>query len=244
MHTTLQTFKKFKQNDQGTDWVVGDINGEFSLLLKGLKAIRFNPAVDRLFATGNLTGKSPFPGRISPNLYALQWLVKPWFHTVAGEMEQRVRLALTDMEVFSSAHEAVQERGFDELVMLDEAAQIQWQTAYRQLPWLIQVTTPRGEALVSPNQLSFKGDVISQPWIEQHLYFKRNSLLMSWLAQATWDKHAEHARSGLFYRVYCGRVLSPQPQHGLHVAMNGLFGEQPCIRLSSLTESTIHCLHY
>ncbi len=75
------TIKRFEQNVAGTDYVVSDIHGEFAQLVAGLRALRFNPRLDRVFSVGDLVDR----GINSPA--ALQWLDQPWFHPVLGNHE-------------------------------------------------------------------------------------------------------------------------------------------------------------
>ena len=70
--------QSFPKNDVGRDIVVGDIHGYFSILQTALEEINFDPQFDRLFALGDLVDRGPH----SPA--ALEWLRKPWFHSVIG----------------------------------------------------------------------------------------------------------------------------------------------------------------
>lgn len=51
--------KKFDRNLAGRDFVVGDIHGAYDLVIQGMKAARFNPTCDRLFAVGDLIDRGP-----------------------------------------------------------------------------------------------------------------------------------------------------------------------------------------
>lgn len=74
--------KHFKKNILGRDFVVGDIHGCFQLFEEKLKEINFNPEVDRMFSVGDLIDRGPESHR------ALEFLSKPWFHSVRGNHEQ------------------------------------------------------------------------------------------------------------------------------------------------------------
>lgn len=73
--------QRFKKNEQGRDYIVGDIHGNFSFLEKELARIRFNEVKDRLFSVGDLVDRGP------ESEVALDWLAKPWFHAVRGNHE-------------------------------------------------------------------------------------------------------------------------------------------------------------
>lgn len=74
--------KHFSKNTQGSDFIVGDIHGHFSVFEEKLKEINFNPEVDRMFSVGDLVDRGPESHR------CLEFLAKPWFHPVLGNHEQ------------------------------------------------------------------------------------------------------------------------------------------------------------
>lgn len=73
--------KSFDLNIVGSDYVVGDIHGCFSLLEKKLKEINFNTEVDRLFCVGDLIDRGEENERV------LDFLKYPWFHSITGNHE-------------------------------------------------------------------------------------------------------------------------------------------------------------
>lgn len=75
---TFASHTHYARNTLGRDIVVGDIHGHFEVLEQALDAIQFDPTCDRLFALGDLVDRGPN----SPA--ALEWLQKPWFHSVIG----------------------------------------------------------------------------------------------------------------------------------------------------------------
>ncbi len=76
-----QRVRHFPPNEGGRDFVVGDIHGEFSRVQEALDALRFDPQVDRLFCTGDLIDRGPCSSAV------LEWLNRPWFHSVRGNHE-------------------------------------------------------------------------------------------------------------------------------------------------------------
>lgn len=70
--------KFFSVNTEGSDYIVGDIHGCYSLLHKELANINFNHEVDRLFCVGDLVDRG------LESIDALDILSKPWFHSVLG----------------------------------------------------------------------------------------------------------------------------------------------------------------
>jgi serine/threonine protein phosphatase 1 len=73
----------FERNTRGVDWTVGDIHGHFDMLEGKLKAVGFNPDVDRLIATGDLINRGPYS-------YQAKHYIEnePWFYSVLGNHEQ------------------------------------------------------------------------------------------------------------------------------------------------------------
>ena len=74
----------FPPNEQGRDFVVGDVHGHFKLLAKALDNLEFNTEIDRIFSVGDLIDRGPDSEDV------LNWLGKPWFHAVRGNHEQMV----------------------------------------------------------------------------------------------------------------------------------------------------------
>jgi serine/threonine protein phosphatase 1 len=80
MHRTAS----FPPNEQGRDFVVGDVHGHFELLATALDKLDFNTEIDRVFSVGDLIDRGPDSENV------LHWLAKPWFHAVRGNHEQMV----------------------------------------------------------------------------------------------------------------------------------------------------------
>lgn len=74
-------FKFFSKNQQGRDFVVGDLHGMFSVFESQLEKVNFNPDVDRVFSVGDLIDRGPESHRV------LEFLDKPWFHSIKGNHE-------------------------------------------------------------------------------------------------------------------------------------------------------------
>ncbi|SFG37564.1 metallophosphoesterase [Neptunomonas qingdaonensis] len=68
-------------NNSGTDYFVGDLHGEHSLLHQTLSRIGFDYKKDRLFAVGDLIDRGP------DSASCLGLSLKPWFFSVIGNHE-------------------------------------------------------------------------------------------------------------------------------------------------------------
>lgn len=73
--------KTVPRNQAGRDFVMGDIHGEFDLLVNGLDEVCFDPMQDRLFSVGDLIDRGP------KSLECLQLIREPWFFAVVGNHE-------------------------------------------------------------------------------------------------------------------------------------------------------------
>ena len=72
-------------NEQGRDFVVGDVHGCFRTLERGLREVQFDADSDRLFGVGDLVDRGP------NSADALVWLEER-FHAVAlGNHERAIR---------------------------------------------------------------------------------------------------------------------------------------------------------
>lgn len=72
----------FSKNEQGRDFFVGDIHGEYRKLMSLLKEINFDFTVDRLFATGDLIDRG------EDSFGCLKLSNEKWFFSVLGNHEQ------------------------------------------------------------------------------------------------------------------------------------------------------------
>jgi len=89
----MKELQTFEANQTGTDYVVGDIHGCYSLLMKRLKEIGFNKSKDRLFSVGDLVDRGPE----SFNCLSLPY--EPWFFAVRGNHELLMHDALNGGDV-------------------------------------------------------------------------------------------------------------------------------------------------
>lgn len=77
-------YRKFEQNENGQDYIVGDIHGCFSDLEQVMENVGFDKSVDRMFSVGDLTDRGPESRR------AMDFLREPWFFSVMGNHEDMI----------------------------------------------------------------------------------------------------------------------------------------------------------
>lgn len=77
----MKLMKKFKKNNVGNDYIIGDIHAQYDKLIKQLQSINFNKNIDRLFAVGDLIDR----GGQSSKVVSL--LKENWFFSTMGNHE-------------------------------------------------------------------------------------------------------------------------------------------------------------
>lgn len=87
----MSASQHFPENNEGRDFVVGDIHGEFAMLAEALFKVGFNTKTDRLFSVGDLIDRGPLSEMAS------RFLAEPWFHPVRGNHEDLMIWAMDDI---------------------------------------------------------------------------------------------------------------------------------------------------
>lgn len=73
--------QRYGPNENGRDFVVGDLHGCYTVLMEHLEKVGFNPETDRLFSCGDLVDRG------KENHKILKLTDEPWFIPVAGNHE-------------------------------------------------------------------------------------------------------------------------------------------------------------
>ncbi|WDE05874.1 metallophosphoesterase [Thalassomonas viridans] len=89
-------YRELPLNTQGTDYFVGDIHGNYYLLLEQLKQVDFSLG-DRLIAVGDLIDRG------QDSALCLQLLKQPWFFSVLGNHEHMF-LQSSDVHIHGMEH--------------------------------------------------------------------------------------------------------------------------------------------
>lgn len=131
-------------NNVGRDFFVGDIHGRFDLLELAMKIADFDPVTDRIIAVGDLVDRGQYSHRV------LDWLQRPYFHSVRGNHEDMWLLFMEDDKLANK-------RGFVDTFKwffeLSEAERSEFKRLVEQLPYAITIgdigvchaNTPRGK---------------------------------------------------------------------------------------------------
>jgi len=80
----LNLLKRYEENTEGRDFVVGDLHGCYGLFMQLLDKISFDKERDRMFSVGDLGDRGP------DSLKCLALIREPWFKAVAGNHEQYI----------------------------------------------------------------------------------------------------------------------------------------------------------
>ena len=131
----LFPFKFFNKNPHGRDFVVGDLHGMFSLLESLLEKLDFDPDSDRVFSVGDLIDRGPESYRV------LEFLDKPWFHSIKGNHEMMLLEAKHKKTIY---HSWVKNNGGEWWQDIDQASQNEIRKRIQELPVAMEVTSESG----------------------------------------------------------------------------------------------------
>lgn len=139
MTTKHKAVQKFSLNEDGRDFVVGDIHGSYDLVIDAMRQAKFNPSKDRLFAVGDLIDRGPGSPRCA------KFLAQPYVHAVRGNHEDML-LELYEDGVPDEAVLPVVCRynGLNWWLAVAENTRQEILGAIRKLPLAIEVETRRG----------------------------------------------------------------------------------------------------
>lgn len=132
-----EIFKRFAKNQNGRDFVVGDIHGEFFILERKLRELEFDKRFDRLFAVGDLVDRGP---RSEEAVYYV--MQEPWFFSVKGNHEQMLIDAVN--QSYAEAQGLHFCNGGAWLYGLDSIEQKCIAAIFDDLPLAIEVETDKG----------------------------------------------------------------------------------------------------
>ena len=132
----LFPFKFFNKNPHGRDFVVGDLHGMFSLLESLLEKLDFDPDSDRVFSVGDLIDRGPESYRV------LEFLDKPWFHSIKGNHEMMLLEAKHKKTIY---HSWVKNNGGEWWQDIDQASQNEIRKRIQELPVAMEVTSESGK---------------------------------------------------------------------------------------------------
>lgn len=125
--------ERYKVNQFGTDYICGDVHGQFDELTLLLQMAGFDERTDRLYAVGDLVDRGP------KCLHLPDWLGKSWFHTVRGNHDQGMVVVTRTGEV----HEKYASEGGQWFLDLDQPLREVFAELACTMPFAIELETKR-----------------------------------------------------------------------------------------------------
>ncbi len=127
----MSKVQTFAANILGTDYICGDIHGMFELLEGTLEKLRFDPSKDRLFALGDLIDRGPQSSEV------IDYLEKPWFHSIMGNHEQLACVSLTSKDTASFGNWII--NGGDWIFDVEQSKWPLFYQAFMKMPLIIEL---------------------------------------------------------------------------------------------------------
>lgn len=188
--------KQFIINKTGTDYVVGDIHGCFSLLRAKLDEIGFDPTKDRLFSVGDLVDRGTESDKV------LEWLSKHWFHAVCGNHEQMIIDAFNGGD--NEIHQCAVNGGAWFFTMFEHEKDAIVE-AFNKLPIMIEVETPTGLVGIIHAQVSLNNWVTTKQAITTPGAFEEDVFENCIWGRTKINRMDETPIHGVT-KVYCGHT--------------------------------------
>lgn len=129
--------KNYSANEDGRDFIIGDLHGCYNELLTVMEREDFNTQVDRLFSVGDLIDRG------KESLLCLKLIQQPWFHPVIGNHEDMMIQSLCEdsggayINWMMNGGDWFGETVAQEVELLAEQVKLN-------VPYAITVATPRG----------------------------------------------------------------------------------------------------
>ncbi|MBK3780113.1 metallophosphoesterase [Paraburkholderia aspalathi] len=131
--------QRFEANQAGRDFVIGDVHGAYTSIIAAMRKVRFDPARDRIFSVGDLVDRGPESHRVR------QFLAQPYVKAIKGNHEDMlINLYANGAPDPKAIRFMVERNGLGWWLSVDEVEKQAILHAFRQLPIIIEVETPRG----------------------------------------------------------------------------------------------------
>lgn len=178
-------------NQTGRDFVVGDIHGCFTKLQSALDNVAFDTETDRLFAVGDLVDRGPESDEV------VDWLSKPWFHSVRGNHDQFV-VDYMEGPMDKGMYLLNGGKWFLDPGMTQDHRRYYYD-AIKKLPILIEVETRNGLVGI------VHADIAGDDWEDFKLHLEQYQMYAMWGRRRIQGKDDAGNVRGV-YRVYAGHT--------------------------------------
>jgi len=190
--------KHFDKNENGRDFVVGDIHGCFDLLRDKLKEISFDAKTDRLFSVGDLVDRG------EKSAECAKWLNKSWFHAVRGNHEQMA------IDYIPYAKDIYRRNGGQWFIDLPEYDQTLFKFVFERLPIAIEIETNNGLVGIIHAEQPFNSWTKLQERLSHNNGDNRFIIECCLWDRTRFEQQDKSVIDGI-YRVYCGHTPTNTP---------------------------------
>ena len=210
-------FKSYTANQQGRDFIIGDLHGMYEQLFEHLQAVNFDVEKDRCFSCGDLIDRGPDSEK------CLSLIREPWFFPVRGNHEETLIQTVRNPNSTTLA-DWVSNGGRWHL-MVSSAKMNQYASELEALPLLIEIERADGKRIAVchaeyPLPYWNPDEVSGDPGLHRPL---------QWSRRKCYDRD-ESVVSGIDY-IVCGHTIVDIP----FTLGNTLFIDTGCFKTNRLT---------
>lgn len=229
------------KNNEGRDFVCGDLHGSFSLLEDQLELVTFNPRLDRLFCVGDIIDRG------SGSSEALYYLNENWFYSIRGNHEQMLldwciepiagfrneafRFHMHNGGTWIADYLGVHIQQLADDILLDAPiterypALTHWVDLMQKLPFAIEIKSRQKKIGLVHAEIP---DSVKWPSLEAEL--NKTSVLYSLLYSRKYirsPKQKKYRIAGID-EIYCGHTIVDTPQKigNIHYIDTGAYSKQ------------------
>jgi len=186
---------KFESNSLGSDYVLGDLHGQYERFMILLSKLQFDYQNDRLFALGDLIDRGPDSEK------CLELLNEPWFYSIKGNHEDM--LSKTFLDEAKRPVWIANGGGWDSKLPQEKLAQ--YHEAASELPLVITIGS--GSARVNLLHAEFFG---TDQDLDAGNYSSKVTQQLLWGRQLITEPSKYRSLSQLS-KTYCGHSVVEKP---------------------------------
>jgi serine/threonine protein phosphatase 1 len=187
-NTPFSELIRFTKNTVGTDYVIGDIHGQYLRLMSLLEGREFNFEHDRLFCVGDLIDRGPDSAKV------IALLSETWFFSLLGNHEY---LMISSLKHNNSKHKMLWLKcGGEWIASSDPRLWAGWFEQISQLPLAIQLEGKDGKQYGL-----LHADFPTNNW-EDYSDFTQEDLEACLWSRSNFNKRSEHTVAGIDFLVH------------------------------------------
>ncbi len=200
----MENIKRFEINTEGIDYACTDVHGTFSQLEAKLIEINFNFNADRLFLGGDLVDRGP------ENEKVLEWLAKPYVHSIMGnheEMAIHYTFGTADPSMYIC-------NGGSWFIKLSREQQEAIANRFKELPYVMEIETALGTIGMVHADPIFEnwGDLIAEFDTEDVQQLEQITSAVTWTRDLVYEHDVNHKGVYGVRAVICGHTPLDVPK--------------------------------